>query len=69
MFFIQLTLDTIMTILKFSAAIPDVDHFKDSLIIITLDFSKPWFVMESLQRWSKEIKSHRDEWLRVQGIV
>ena len=53
---------------KFTAAIPDAESLSDSLIVITLDFSKPWAVLESLQRWVREIKSHRDEWLRIPGI-
>jgi len=50
---------------QFTAAIPDAESLSDSLIVITLDFSKPWAVLESLQRWVREIKSHRDEWLRI----
>ena len=52
---------------KFTAALPDAESLSDSLIVITLDFSKPWSVLESLQRWVREIKSHRDEWLRIPG--
>ena len=52
---------------KFTAAIPDAESLSDSLIVITFDFSKPWAVLESLQRWVREIKSHRDEWLRIPG--
>jgi len=50
---------------QFTAAIPDAESLSDSLIVITVDFSKPWAVLESLQRWVREIKSHRDEWLRI----
>ena len=52
---------------QFTAAIGDAEQLGNSLIVIALDFSKPWTVIESLQRWVKEIKAHRDEWLRIPG--
>lgn len=52
---------------QFTAAICDAEQLGKSLIVIALDFSKPWTVIESLQRWVKEIKAHRDEWLRIPG--
>lgn len=37
------------------------DRFSDSIIIITLDMSQPWNMMESLDMWTTVVREHIDQ--------
>lgn len=52
---------------QFKAALPDKASLDEAMIVIAVDLTKPWNVIPSLERWVKEIMSHRDEWLRLDG--
>ena len=38
------------------AALPDKKALEDSIIVIAVDLSKPWLVLECLSKWIKEVK-------------
>lgn len=50
---------------QLKAALPTKESLQESIIIITVDLSRPWSVIKSLELWIGEIKAHRDEWIRL----
>lgn len=41
---------------QLKAALPDQKSLKESIIVIAVDLVRPWSVIQSLERWVKEIK-------------
>ncbi|CBY10912.1 unnamed protein product [Oikopleura dioica] len=52
---------------QIKAALPNKSTLEDSIIVIAVDLSKPWLVLECLAKWIKEVKEHKDQWLELSG--
>lgn len=45
-------------LLKFAVT---ADSLKDSLAVFVVDMSRPWTIMESLQKWASVLREHVDK--------
>lgn len=45
-------------LLKFAVS---PESLKDSLVVLVADMSRPWTIMESLQKWASVLRDHQDK--------
>jgi len=52
---------------QLKAALPDKKSLSEAIVVIAVDLARPWAVINSLQKWIKEISAHKTEWLQLDG--